>query len=521
MTDNLFPQAGQPQDFSRRILQVLSGLGGRDPSATNPATTEAMARSRDTVTKLLQRQLGRIDSPFSGLSDVATAAETALRARKPFGATMEDLDTNRTMKAVQIANTLSNVATREQKGGIDPIRAANLVARLVNDEAQKGNREATRLLSKVNSIAQNMDPQDALHFKSNWSRAISDYSLEHGRNPDINEREMLIDDFVRRQGYRFRAPNLQISYDPFGNPRPFNPDPYQRGGAGAPAYATGGGAAIPSRAPNMPAASITAQDAPPPAGVSGDPVPVPRVQAQSQANMRALGIPPRPGAPNTMGVQTDPNAYGPTTPAQQGAQSVDRRKADVEFQAFRGLADDLSKQIEQVGAVGMGPLGAMSRFVGAMTEQMRGLIASSPEAREQLPAVVRDVAFNKTLDSFIGTGAEAASIKAGILTFAYRYSKAADPTGPVNRNELEHALNVMGEVWGSPTQVKRVMKGLVADAERKRNLILGVQPSPSASPQGGPTKLPSIGDVDYGEGGMAYQYKGGPPGDPSSWVLIK
>lgn len=239
MTNDIFASVA-PQDnrdYATKVLSALSNLAPRDQTAVNPATTAAMATSRDTITKLLNKQMSRLDSPFQGMQDVATAGIAALQSRTPPQVTLEGLDQNRIGKASQIANTLSQVASREanvgQRNAITPYQSAQMAMSQLRFLSQRGDKDAQIAERTIDNIRTSLDPEDAVGFVVDSHAALQDAQRRMGRALSGNEAASVVTEVAKNGRYRPRQANLQMQINPVtGDKEVFNP---KTGSTGQPA----------------------------------------------------------------------------------------------------------------------------------------------------------------------------------------------------------------------------------------------------------------------------------------------
>lgn len=216
------------RDYASKVLDALSRLAPRDTTAINPATTAAMAKSRDTITSLLNKQMSRLETPFQGMQDVATAGIAALQSRTPPQVTLEALDQNRIGKASQIANTLSQVASREanvgQRQAISPYQSAQMAMSQLKFLSQRGDKDAQIAERTIDNIRTSLDPEDAVGFVVDAHAALQEAQRRIGRALSGDEAASVITDTAKAGRYRTKQPNLQMQINPVtGDKEVFNP----------------------------------------------------------------------------------------------------------------------------------------------------------------------------------------------------------------------------------------------------------------------------------------------------------
>lgn len=486
-----------------QILGALSNMAPRDPAAPNPATTEAMARSRDAVTKILERSLARQSDPFSGLNDVATAATAALatRGRTPFGMALEQAESARMKNQLGAATSLSQVAQREAaatgKGGMTPYQSAQFSMRQLQFLASRGDKDASLANQAINQIRTNLEPEDAVGFVVDAHAALQEAQRQAGRPLSGEEAVAVITRQASGGGYKAKQTNLQLHTDAYGNQTYFDP----RTGARTP-VTTPGASTGPQRAPAVvgraPPVSVP-QGAPPPGPMAGEFGNVPQLS------------PSAPGAAERAQGAASAQASN-MTPAQRGTMEVKRQDRERSASFFRNIADATLNDIRSAGAASMGPLGWLQRVGGAAVEQVAALGPAGEFEQYRR-------AYAPMLDSLVQGGAQSAGIKAGMLSIAYAYSKAMDESGVVNVKELDYALKLLGEATGSPAQAEQAIAVLKRNIDAKNGM--GAAPAQAPAPTTRPNRPPAAGDVDVGGDGKAYQFNGGDPADPRSWTLIR
>lgn len=198
---------------SNQILTALQGMAPRDPSAINPATTDAMARSRDAITKVLERQLGRQAEPFAGLNDVATAATAALatRGRTPFGQALEQADLARAQKTAQVAGTLGTLATKEAaltgRGGISPYQNAQLMLQNIKFQASRGDHDARLVEQFIDNARASLDNDSSIDFLMAGHSALQEHQRALGRPLNGQESVAVLSNVMRSNSYKTKAPD--------------------------------------------------------------------------------------------------------------------------------------------------------------------------------------------------------------------------------------------------------------------------------------------------------------------------